>query len=320
MQSVIERLIYSPEPALRYRVRRFVMGEAPQSTPMAALQKEISTSPVVKSLLKERTSAGKIERIAYQKWHGAHWVLAQLADLYYPPGDPDLFAMRDQVIDYLPKLSKHLVLQGRERFCASIPGNALFAMLRLEIATPYADELAQMLIKGQWPDGGWNCDKHPQAHISSFNETLIPLRAMVLYAQHSGDPQARQCAERAAEVFLARRLFRRITNGRIIYSPFVKLHYPYYWHYTFLFALVVMMEGGWLGDARCVEALDLLESKRLPDGGFPAEQAYYRVSSDGHYPSNSTPVDWGGTSKIRMNPWVTADALAVLRAAGRLII
>ena len=29
-------------------------------------------------------------------------------------------------------------------------------------------------------------------------------------------------------------------------------------------------------------------------------------------------VDWGGTSKARMNEWVTTDALFVLNAAGRL--
>ena len=29
-------------------------------------------------------------------------------------------------------------------------------------------------------------------------------------------------------------------------------------------------------------------------------------------------VDWGGTSKRHSNPWVTVDALAVLRASGRL--
>lgn len=28
-------------------------------------------------------------------------------------------------------------------------------------------------------------------------------------------------------------------------------------------------------------------------------------------------VDWGGTSTVKMNPWVTVDALTVLKAAGR---
>jgi len=34
--------------------------------------------------------------------------------------------------------------------------------------------------------------------------------------------------------------------------------------------------------------------------------------------TNADYVNWGGTSRKRMNPWVTVDALAVLRAAGRL--
>jgi hypothetical protein len=34
--------------------------------------------------------------------------------------------------------------------------------------------------------------------------------------------------------------------------------------------------------------------------------------------SNVDYVKWGVTSKRRLNEWVTVDALAVLRAAGRL--
>jgi hypothetical protein len=61
--------------------------------------------------------------------------------------------------------------------------------------------------------------------------------------------------------------------------------------------------------------LDLLESKRLPDGGFPAEKTYYRVTD--RRTAGRCLVDWGGTSQRRMNEWVTADALSVLKAAGR---
>jgi hypothetical protein len=31
-------------------------------------------------------------------------------------------------------------------------------------------------------------------------------------------------------------------------------------------------------------------------------------------------VDWGGTSKIRSNPFVTVDAMTVLKKAGRLVL
>jgi len=36
--------------------------------------------------------------------------------------------------------------------------------------------------------------------------------------------------------------------------------------------------------------------------------------------ANADYVDWGGTSRTRMNEWVTVDALAVLLSAGRLTI
>jgi hypothetical protein len=74
---------------------------------------------------------------------------------------------------------------------------------------------------------------------------------------------------------------------------------------------------GRLRDARCVEALDLLESKRLPDGGWAAEKRYYTSVSPRAMKSNADHVDWGETSSKRMNEWVSVDALSVLRAAGR---
>lgn len=317
MDVILQQLLDSPEAALRYKARRFVLGEDPQSPAMLALQAEIAKSPAARALLSERAADGRIERPPYQKWRGAHWVLAQLADLYYPPGDRELIPLREQVAAWLPSLTPHVVLAGRERFCASIPANALFAMLRLGIATPFAEELAHLLMDGQWPDGGWNCDKRLAAHTSSLHESLIPLRALALYARHSGDPRARTCAERAAELFLARRLFHRLSDGSVIDPQFIQLHYPYYWRYNFLLALVVMMEGGWLDDPRCAEALDFLALKRLPDGGFAAETAYYRVRGSDDPLSGCTPVPWGGVRNNRSNPWVSADALSVLRAAGR---
>ncbi len=52
-------------------------------------------------------------------------------------------------------------------------------------------------------------------------------------------------------------------------DDFLKLRYPCYWHYDILVGLKVMAEAGFLKDPRCREALDILVSKRLPDGGFP---------------------------------------------------
>ena len=99
-------------------------------------------------------------------------------------------------------------------------------------------------------------------------------------------------------------------------KEFLRLHYPCYWHYDILFALKVMAETGHVADPRCADALDQLEALRLPDGGWPAHERYYRsISGQG---SGAERVSWGGAAKDRMNEWVSADALAVLSAAGRI--
>jgi hypothetical protein len=147
-------------------------------------------------------------------------------------------------------------------------------------------------------------------------ETLIPLRALALYAKVSGDPHAQAAAGWAAGIFLKRRLFKSVRDGSNMDEHFIRLHYPVYWHYDILFGLKVMAEAGFLSDKGCTDALDLLESKRMSDGGFPAEESYSRHSQP--QVSGYTPIVWGGVSRGKMNPFVTADALFVLRIAGRL--
>ena len=63
----------------------------------------------------------------------------------------------------------------------------------------------------------------------------------------------------------------------MIKPDFTALHYPCHWHYDMLFGLKVLAEAGFIADERCADALDLLATKQLPDGGFPAEKKYYRM-------------------------------------------
>jgi hypothetical protein len=317
--SIIDRLLHSDEPSVRFKVLVHVQGKELGSNEVRTLQYEIRSSPRVKLLLSQRGTDGRIPFHAYKKWHGAHWVLTVLADIGYPPGEDSLIPLREQVYEWLfsEQHEKHIrVMNGRTRRCASQEGNAVYYLLTLGLADDRTEELVRRLIKWQWPDGGWNCDKNPKAAKSSFWESLIPLRALSLHARLTGNRQSRQAAKRASETFLKRRLYRRLRDGKVMTEDFVKLHYPCYWRYDILFGLKVMAEAGFIGDKRCCDALDLLESKRLPDGGFPAEGKCYRVSD--RAPTGRSLVDWGGVSKRRSNEFVTADALLVLKQAGRL--
>jgi hypothetical protein len=189
-------------------------------------------------------------------------------------------------------------------------------MTQLGLADDRADRLVERLLHWVWPDGGWNCDRNPSADTSSFMETVTPMRGLAAYARSRNDEDAGAAARAAAEVFLSRSLFRRRSDGSPIEPSFLKLHFPLYWHYDILGGLVAMAEMDLLGDERCRPALDLLESKRLADGGWPAEAKFYSTAEKPR--SNTAAVDWGGTSSKRMNPWVTAQALTVLVKAGRL--
>ncbi len=333
----IDALLASTEPSIRYKVRVGVLGESESSRRIRALRREIRESPRVAALLAGRASDGRLQRGrgVYQKWQGAHWVMASLADLGYPPGDRELVPIRDQLLDaWLDRdffeefecaskakaysRSGVPVMRGRHRRCASQQGNALYAIVTLGLADERTEGLVERLLHWQWPDGGWNCDRDPGADSSSFMETLTPLRGLAAFARHSSDgPKVRAAVARAASVFLERQLFKRRSNGAVIRSEFVQLHYPLYWHYDILGGLKVMAEAGFIRDERCAAALDRLAGKQLPDGGFPAEARYYRSSRT--IALGNDAVDWGGTSKRIASPWVTTDALRVLTAAGRTV-
>jgi hypothetical protein len=316
---ITAQLLTAQDPCIRYNTLTRVLGKDEATPDVRQARLAVKASATVQTLLSERDASGAIPYHPYAKWYGAHWVLAALADLGYPPGDTALFPLREQELGWLlgPSHQQQIrLIAGRVRRCASQEGNALYALLVLGLADSRTDELAERLCRWQWPDGGWNCDKRPAASHSSFMESLIPLRALALHARATGNRQSQQAAERAADIFLKRQLFKGQHDGRVIDYHFLRLQYPCYWHYDILFALKVLAEAGCVTDPRCQAALDLLEAKRLPDGGFPAEERYYRTT--GKRAAGYSLVDWGGVSQQRMNPWVTVDALFVLRAAGRL--
>lgn len=326
MDGLIQRLLTSDEPSIRLRTHVSILGDHLGHGEITGLQEKVRSSKRVRQLLSERVN-GKIPYHPYKKWYGAHWVLAALADLHYPPEDKTLTPLREQVYEWLfskehLEYAKHhetyagpvMMKRGLVRAHASMEGNAIYYLHTLGLADERTQALADRLVEWQWPDGGWNCDKSPKAYTSSFTESLLPLRGLANQARLNGSSY-RTAVQRAAEFFLDRRLYKRKRDGRIIAERFTKLHYPCYWHYDFLSGLKVMMEAGFVQDKRCLDAITLLKSKALEDGGFPAEEAYYRETK--RRTTGSSIVGWGGVSQRRMNEFVTCDAISVLTAVSK---
>ncbi|MEP0827622.1 MAG: hypothetical protein HRF51_03795 [bacterium] len=321
MEPIFNLLLNSSDPSVKFKTLKYLLGSRDNCGSVSRLQKEIVDSLRVRRLLSKRNKKGEIAVHPYAKWYGAHWVLVALSNLEYPPGDHSLLPLRNQVYDWLfsPQHSKNIrLIKGLTRRCASQEGNAVFSTLRLGIADKRTDELAARLAEWQWPDGGWNCDKNPETKISSYRETVVPLRALSLHAKMTGNKRSKEAANKAAELILKRRIFKRLRDGSPMAESFTRLHYPRYFEYDYLHALLALVEVGITDDSRSYDALSLLESRRLPDGGFPCDQKLYRVSKKPEGNRISL-VDWGSTGRTRSNEFVTIDALYVLKQFGHIL-
>ena len=248
---------------------------------------------------------------AYSKWGGAFWRLLSLVDLGVQPGHPGATAAAEETLEWvasprrLAEIHKRSI-DGRVRRCASQDGRALQACLDVGLSgDPRLDTLAESLVETQWPDGGWNCDRHPQVTHSSFNETWGPILGLARYG-------ATNAAGRGAEFLLEHRIVFSHRTGEPAHLVMLKLHFPPYWHYDVLAGLRTVAASVGLNDARTDDALDLLESKRHADGSWRTEGKWWkRPGSKG---SNVDVVDWGDAANERL----TEQVEGVLHSAGRL--
>jgi hypothetical protein len=248
---------------------------------------------------------------AYSKWGGAFWRLLSLVDLGVEPGHPGAVAAAEETLEWvasprrLAEIHKRRI-DGRVRRCASQDGRALQACIDIGLRGDLRlDVLAESLVDTQWPDGGWNCDRKPHVTHSSFNETWGPILGLASYG-------ATGAVERGAEFLLVHRVAFSHRTGELAHPTILRLRCPAYWHYDLLAGLRTLHAAGALGDERTRDALDILESKRRPDGTWRVEGKWWK--GPGSKGSNVDVVDWGETA----NELLTEQAEGVLRAARRL--
>jgi hypothetical protein len=109
-------------------------------------------------------------------------------------------------------------------------------------------------------------------------------------------------AERAAqELMLEHHLYYSDHTGQVIRPDFLRLVYPYRWHYSFLRGLEYFARARAPHDSRLQEAIDLLKARRLPDGRWKLEHKYGGV------------VFFNMERVGQPSRWVTLRALRVLK-------
>lgn len=348
--SVIDWLLTSDEPGVRYVTRRDLLGGSvvedprlilggPKVSALLAGQRPdggygsfvsqvgryrgASRSP--ENLVRVETVRGNPDR----GWTAPVWRLISLTELAVPPDDARVQAAANYVLDLVTGLPRHqrgpVVKDGLVRACAFHEGAALRIGCRLGMADdPRVRRLAEALLAWQWPDGGWNCHRNASGRRSSFNESLLPAWGLHEYAMATGDVTAAQAANRTAELFLKHRLVHSLGTGipsryrpnpppagQVINSRWVQLGYPAYWHYDILAVLTFLTRVGQINDPRASDGLDLLQRKRRPDGLWAADRQWWAPTKD----RCTDVVDWGRAHQP--SEMITLNALRILRSAER---
>ena len=166
-----------------------------------------------------------------------------------------------------------------------------------------SESLARRLVSEQLDDGGWNCEA-PKSARSSFHTTICVLEGLLEYERSVGPLPEIAAARRRGEAYLLERaLFRRRSTGEVANPEFLKFAFPPRYHYDILRALDYLRNAGVPPDARIVDALQIVERARQPDGRWLLDNAHDEALALKFGESVGEPSRWNTLRALRVLRW-----------------
>ena len=153
-------------------------------------------------------------------------------------------------------------------------------------------------------DGGWNCEAENGSVRSSFDTTLTVLDGLLQFERAVGGSASVRTARRSGEEYLLERsLFRRASTGEIVKPEYLDFAFPYYWHYDVLRALDYFRRSGAEPDSRMAAAIEIVRSKRQPDGRWLLDRIHPGRVHFAHEGSAGEPSRWNTLRALRVLDW-----------------
>jgi hypothetical protein len=164
--------------------------------------------------------------------------------------------------------------------------------------------VVRRLLGEQLEDGGWNCEAENGSVRSSFATTINVLEGLLAHERATGGSGASIAARRGGEEYLLeRRLFRRKSTGEVVDLAWLQFSFPVRWRYDVLRALDYFRSAGNVPDARLDETVELVRSKRQPDGTWLLENTHPGAVHFELEDGDGRPSRWNTLRALRVLEW-----------------
>jgi hypothetical protein len=306
MDAVVEWLM-AGDPAIRWQTMRDLLdAPAPE---VEAERAKVASEGWGAALLAEQASDGSWGGGLYTpKWTSTFYTLLQLTAMGLPGSNPQarvaarLLLDKGRCVDgglrYWGNRTMYEIGEAGE-LCVTGMGLRMLATFRNP--DPRLEPIVRCLLATQLHDGGWNCQR--RSSHGSFNTTLSALEGLRGWsAATGGHPEIESAAARGREFFLAHRLFRSHRTSDVVREGFTRFTFPYHWHYDVLRGLDYFQSVGAPHDERFADAIELLRSRRKPDGRWRMQNRHrgheYFVME-----GNGEPSRWNSLRALRVLRW-----------------
>ena len=299
------------DPAIRWQVLRDLCD-----APAAEVRRErsrVAAEGWGRAILDQQEPGGAWGGGLYNpKWTSTFYTLFLLKILGLPPGNPAaeraaalLFERghrADGGLNFTSSTALSVSRPTRGRVSELCITGMGLGMLATYLADPAAARpLVDCLLQAQLGDGGWNCRR--QSGHGSFHTTISALEGLRDWVTVAGpSPGVEHAAARAREFFLRHQLYRSHRTGEVVKPVLTRFAFPHHWYFDALRGLDYFASVDAPRDARLAGAIDLLRSRRGPDGCWRMagrHRGYEHLVME----ANGEPSRWNTLRALRVLRW-----------------